>query len=205
MHANYKLNLYVPRWLFAIPFSLALTLSLLHFMVMLIYVDMPEPIEELSVIPRDLTYEPQPIENRRDPKSVAKPKPQEIPPLPDINPTNESAEITYSVTAATNEKIHFAESFSNYSAMPIAQYQVQAKYPGIAMRREIEGYVDIQFDVNALGKTENINIVGADPEGVFEQAAIDAVKRWRYEPGMENGKPRVYLAIVQRLRFQLEK
>lgn len=45
--------------------------------------------------------------------------------------------------------------------------------------------VGLKFDINGEGKTENIEVVFKSPADAgpgFERAAINSVKRWRYEP-----------------------
>jgi periplasmic protein TonB len=44
---------------------------------------------------------------------------------------------------------------------------------------------------------------GAEPQRLFDQAAIDAVKRWRFEPIMRDGKAVAQRAAI-RIRFELK-
>ncbi|MCH8479184.1 MAG: TonB family protein, partial [Wenzhouxiangella sp.] len=46
----------------------------------------------------------------------------------------------------------------------------------------IEGYVDLSFVIDQEGRVQAINIINAEPAGVFETAVVNAFSRWRYAP-----------------------
>jgi TonB family protein len=58
--------------------------------------------------------------------------------------------------------------------------RVEPKYPIQAARDDIEGAVLLKFDVDPQGNTENIRVVAASPENVFDKVAIDALQQWKY-------------------------
>ncbi|NWG47473.1 MAG: energy transducer TonB [Alphaproteobacteria bacterium] len=55
-------------------------------------------------------------------------------------------------------------------------------YPRGAERRGIEGYVVVKFTVTPEGQVADINVVESSPEGVFDEAAVQAVEKWTFEP-----------------------
>lgn len=57
------------------------------------------------------------------------------------------------------------------------------EYPLSALRRGIEGRVRIAFTIEPDGSVSAPRLVSAKPEGVFDEVAIAAAKRWRFEPG----------------------
>jgi protein TonB len=72
-----------------------------------------------------------------------------------------------------------------------------------ALRREIAGWVELEFIVGADGRPRELVAVQAEPAGFFEQAAIEAVADYRYAPFELDGK--VYERRLRlRLRFTLE-
>jgi protein TonB len=75
-------------------------------------------------------------------------------------------------------------------------------YPTRARERNTEGWVDLEFTVTTDGTTRDAVVLSAEPAGTFDRAALDAVKRWRYEPRVENGKV-VDQRVGMRLRFRL--
>lgn len=56
------------------------------------------------------------------------------------------------------------------------------RYPMIAMNRRVEGSVQVGFTINADGSVGNARVLRAEPAGVFERAAVDAVEAYRFEP-----------------------
>lgn len=60
-------------------------------------------------------------------------------------------------------------------------------YPEEAYRRSVSGRVQVRFVVDARGEPQNVEVVSAEPPGVFDRAALAAVRRWRYEPHKADG------------------
>ncbi|QBY03078.1 energy transducer TonB [Thalassotalea sp. HSM 43] len=71
-------------------------------------------------------------------------------------------------------------------ARPI--YRALPRYPIEAAREQIRGWVKLKFAVNRYGKIENIEVLDASPPEIFDQAAIDALKRWKYQAKVIDGK-----------------
>ena len=61
--------------------------------------------------------------------------------------------------------------------------KVSPVYPELARRMSISGVVKIQVVVAPNGSVKNTKIVGGHP--VLANAAVDAVKKWRFEPASE--------------------
>ncbi|MFK8014830.1 MAG: TonB family protein [Gammaproteobacteria bacterium] len=77
-------------------------------------------------------------------------------------------------------------------------------FPEAALAAGIEGWVEAIFIIDAGGRVSNVRIIDADPPGVFEQAAADALRRWLYAPLYRDGKP-VAREATQLLRFALDE
>lgn len=54
---------------------------------------------------------------------------------------------------------------------------VVPEYPEAALRRDLSGHVVVRFDVDESGKAQNISIVEASPERIFNGAVRVALKR----------------------------
>jgi TonB family protein len=81
-------------------------------------------------------------------------------------------------------------------------YFFAPSYPARALERGTEGWVDLEFTVTRDGTTRDAVVRAAEPAGVFDRVALDAVKRWRYEPRVVAGDV-VDQRVETRLRFRL--
>jgi TonB family protein len=76
------------------------------------------------------------------------------------------------------------------------------EYPVTAMAKRIAGSVTLEYTVDTSGAPRDVHVVEATPPGVFDQAAIKAVKQWRYAPPLVNGAA-VEVPLRTRMRFEL--
>jgi TonB family protein len=77
---------------------------------------------------------------------------------------------------------------------------VQPVYPESARKRGIEGWVELAFTVTPSGTVEDVEVRNASPAGTFDDAAIRALRGWRFEPVERNGE-RVAQRAMVRLKF----
>lgn len=78
-------------------------------------------------------------------------------------------------------------------------------YPRYAQSRGLEGYVIIEFIVTESGKVISPQIIEANPEGVFDNAALRAVKNYKYKPKMVDGSSVDVTGVRQKFTFKLDK
>ena len=83
--------------------------------------------------------------------------------------------------------------------------RVNPQYPARAMQRGIEGWVHLAFTITPAGTTKDIAVVEAEPANVFEDAAIAAVRKYKYKPKVENGQPIERSGVEVMLAFKLNK
>ncbi len=62
-------------------------------------------------------------------------------------------------------------------------------FPRKARRLGLDGSVTVSFTVNDRGRVRDLEVIAAEPEGVFERAVTRAVSRWRFEPFLADGEP----------------
>jgi len=93
---------------------------------------------------------------------------------------------------------------SETGSVIVAYLKVQPIYPSRALSRGIEGYVDLAFDITAAGNTTNIRVIEAEPDGVFEKAAIAALRKWKYKVPVEDGVPRGQNDMMSRISFNID-
>ncbi len=61
------------------------------------------------------------------------------------------------------------------------------EYPRRAVRLGVEGTVRLEFDVDTDGSVLDPYVVESNPPGVFDRAAIKAVRKFLYQPPTYNG------------------
>jgi len=103
---------------------------------------------------------------------------------------------------AAEQQAQQAGSVVAESSLTRTRY-VPPEFPRSAREKSINGWVDVQFLVRTDGTVGDASIVGAQPVGIFEQSALDAVRRWRYRPVVQGGQP-VSQHTHVRVRFAMQ-
>ncbi len=88
----------------------------------------------------------------------------------------------------------FVEGFLIYKSIP--------QYPIIAKSVGVQGTVVLQATISKSGAIENLQIISGP--AMLQQAAIDAVKTWRYRPYLLNDQP-VEVETTVNVIFKLER
>ena len=87
----------------------------------------------------------------------------------------------------------------------LAIVRVLPRYPSRALSRGIEGWVLMEFAIDELGLAVNAVVIESEPPGIFDRAALSAVKRWKYRPMIEDGRPRMRPGVRQLISFEIAK
>jgi periplasmic protein TonB len=78
------------------------------------------------------------------------------------------------------------------------------EFPAKALAQHISGSVTIEYIVGTNGDPRDVRVIEAMPPGVFDRAAIAAVKRWHYDPVIASGAP-VEVPVRSTIRFELPR
>lgn len=123
-------------------------------------------------------------------RKPVKPKPVKIPPPQKIARTNpvvaKTNNLATSDFGSLDEDTGLSISTMDRRATPVVR--IPPQYPHGPLSREIEGWVLVEFSITRTGTVEDIKVVDSDPPNTFNRAAIRAIKRWKYQPQMLNGK-----------------
>ncbi len=150
-----------------------------------------------------------------------KPKPPEkMPPPPQMTQPTKQVKTPTPKFTAPNIKVPLniagGPYLGEFSAAPIAppvvsEYaqvvplvRIPPRYPRTAARRNIEGVVKVAFTITKEGRVVNPQILSASPEGVFDKAAISAIKKWKFNPKIVDGQA-VEQTAAQEITFKLSK
>ena len=80
-------------------------------------------------------------------------------------------------------------------------YQVKPEYPPLARAARIQGVVVMEAVISREGSIETLRVVSGHP--LLNQAALDAVKQWKYRPTLLNGEPvEVITTVTVMFSFQ---
>jgi TonB family protein len=78
--------------------------------------------------------------------------------------------------------------------------RVEPEYPAQALARHIQGAVLVRVQVGTDGRVQEAKVASGDP--LLAQAAVAAVRQWRFKPYISNGQPTETEAEIT-LRFTL--
>lgn len=142
----------------------------------------PEVIEEKKPDPEPVKIPDKPVITPE--KEVVKPQPK---PKKKPQPTQKSSQqqVRQEVASENMASTSVAPKISDnrqYSASASPISRNQPEYPRRALDMRLEGYVIAMFDVNSEGRVENIRIIEAQPNNIFNRSVINAMKTWKYKP-----------------------
>lgn len=93
------------------------------------------------------------------------------------------------------------ETFLVVEQMPVPVEQVQPTYPAVARAAGLEGRVFVKVRVDETGRVTDVRVARSD-NGVFDASAVEAVRQWRFSPGVQAGEPVVVWVTIP-VRFRI--
>jgi protein TonB len=127
--------------------------------------------------------------------SGASQAPLGVNPVPGAGPVAVTASPTSSAPAA-------APAAPEVSAADFKRTRfVAPTYPPQALSRRLEGEVRVRITVDTEGRVADAQVISGIPAGVFDQAAVNAVRKWRFEPVVRDGRP-IEASVATTIRFQ---
>jgi len=164
----------------------------------------PVPVREAA--PRPVLAAPEPPRPAPSPaaQAPAGAPPAELagPPQPEPEPEVPPAPAVVAA-AATPASPAVATPSVPFSSLTVRRY-VEPAYPRNAASRRLAGWVEVTFTVEPSGRTADVQVIGADPPGIFDDAAVAAVRRWRFA-GDEDGGAAGPVTSRIRVRFAPEE
>ena len=87
----------------------------------------------------------------------------------------------------------------------LSEAPVELQYPTRALSRGIEGWVEVRFDIDSGGKVmaHTIEIVDAEPKGMFDSSTRRAVERFVFSPNPLNGAPIIMSDVRYRFQYSM--
>jgi len=92
---------------------------------------------------------------------------------------------------------------SDAGSIPLVR--IQPMYPREAAEKRIEGWVLLEFDISTTGAVKNARVLKARPPRIFDKAARQAIRKWKYKPKIVNGQAVVTKGVQVKLTFELDE
>jgi periplasmic protein TonB len=84
---------------------------------------------------------------------------------------------------------------------PVKTVDATPVYPAIARTARVQGVVILEAVLDAGGRVDDVRVLRSIP--LLDQAAIDAVRQWRYTPTLLNGRA-IPIVLTVTVSFRLE-
>jgi protein TonB len=197
------------RMMSVVLLATGVTIGLFLVMKVLVTGQEYEIEEELAAIGIDFVRVERDEESQTKDRALKRPskvEPEEPPPPPKLTQPNRPNIDKASMSADLGA---FDLAGLNLNAPvdgdTLAIVRVLPRYPSRALSRGIEGWVLMEFAIDELGLAVNPVVIESEPPGIFDRAALSAVKRWKYRPMIEDGRPRMRPGVRQLISFEIAK
>ncbi|PSV49837.1 energy transducer TonB [Photobacterium indicum] len=202
------------RLVLALPISIFVALGLFTFMAWMVdngHQGSPEQSQNLAF---DMVMVEQEQDAQRRQRTVPE-KPETPEPPPEAVPKSSQSATSTPVpsmpnlgldTAVTGLAINlptFSDFGANQQAMLL--YRVEPRYPARAMKQKAEGYVVLSFTIDPQGRPTTIDVIDAKPRRLFEKEAVRALRKWKYQPKVVDGKSIAQVGQTVRLEFKISQ
>jgi protein TonB len=217
MIATFGMNASILAALIAIPLFHPSMLPPLAYAWLL---ETPPPVEEPKPVVRQETTAASPSQLRDGrvqapptiPTHIWIPNTVEPPLPPGVMSLGDSGRFALSGTGCDPFNCSAVRTVVSQAAQPMLQVskgvmagllirRVIPIYPSIGRAVRAQGTVQLQATISREGTIENLRAVSGPP--ILQQAAIDAVKQWRYRPYLLNGEP-VEVETTINVEFKLD-
>ena len=198
----------MPRHLTSAFLAIFVTFGLFYLMQALILgkdMKLDEPIANMIDFVRLKKDSDLDLKKRKMPE---KKEPEEPPPPPDLRtmtsnkPSQEMGEMAFAIDVNVDVGgSGFEIAASDSDVVPIVR--VQPQYPLRASERGIEGWVEVEFTISKLGTVKEPRVINSHPSSIFDRSALKAIRKWKYNPKIEDGEPVERPGIKVRLKFEL--
>ena len=199
------------RLLIAIVLAAVITLSLFFLMQALIASGdktLSEPpvgkVLDFVRVPKEENVQKKDNKPKRPPKPEAPPPEMEAPQMDSPTPDGEGVALDFGADVSNDIALDGGLALGSGDGEYLPIVKVTPVYPRRALQRGIQGYVIVEFTVSKTGAVIGPFVIEANPEGIFDQAAIDAAKKFKYKPRVVNGEPAAVSGVQNRITFKID-
>ena len=200
-----------PRILIAFAFSAVVTLGLFFLMQSLIISGgsaLTEPpkgsVLDFVRIKQDETVQKKERKPKKPPKPETPPPQMQQPQMDSPAPDAEGSSMNFAADVAADVSLDGGLALESGDGEYLPIVKVAPVYPRRALQRGIEGFVIVEFTVTKQGSVRDPIVIEAQPQGLFEQAAMDAALKFKYKPRVVNGEATEVAGVQNRISFQID-
>ncbi len=106
-------------------------------------------------------------------------------------------------TAPPSQATNRVYDMGDLDALPTVVGECSAEYPAFARQTRQSGFVMLQFTLDTSGRPQNPRVRAGQPPGVFDQAALEGIRRCRYTVPKVGGQP-VAVTFRHRMTFRAQ-
>jgi len=155
-----------------------------------------------------LKKDEQVLKKERKPQKPAKPKepppPMVAPQMQQNNPNSETLSTSFAADIQIDAGLSGGLSLDSGDGDYLPIVKVAPIYPRRAQARGIAGYVIVEFTVTKNGSVKDPVVVEANPENLFDRAAMDAVLKFKYKPRVVDGEAMAVAGVQNKITFQID-
>lgn len=199
------------RYIIAVVVSAAITLGLFFLMQSLIksggsaLTDPPAGnVLDFVRVKQDEVVEQKDRKPKKPPKPEEPPPQMEQPQTDSPSPDSDGSGLDFSADLGSDVALDGGLALESGDGEYLPIVKVAANYPRRALQRGIEGYVILEFTVTKQGSVRDPIVVEAEPQGIFENAAMEAALKFKYKPRVVNGDPVEVGGVQNRITFEIE-
>lgn len=143
---------------------------------------------------------------RREQEIIQQPRVEELPQAPKLEIAMSEVDVGMPVFAPTvdlSAALKNAGIAMGTESDVLPMLRIPPVYPRNAKLAKIQGFVKMEVVINPDGTVNDITVIEATPPRMFDNAAVNAMKQWKFKPKLING-----VAVSQRaqqvIEFKLE-
>lgn len=105
--------------------------------------------------------------------------------------------------AKTGQKGSTAFQLKDVDQKPSILHSVKPVYPAYALKTRIEGKVYVRLKLSIDGSVSDAVVIKANPEKIFDKAALDAVKQWKFSSAYKDKRRVAVWGVIVPISFTL--
>ena len=201
----------IVRYIFALILALATTFIILWSMQTLIAGGnnvMSEPAKgnvlDFIRLKKEQAITKKDRKPRKPPEPKEPPPPLNQPQMQQANPNANAISTNFTADVQANVALSGGLNLSTGDGDYLPIVKVAPIYPRRAQSRGIQGYVIVEFTVSKSGSVINPKVIEAKPEGVFDQAAMNAALKFKYKPRVVDGVAMSVAGVQNKISFEID-